>query len=85
MKSFGIHRSQTRHENYHCLLNPNIVENRKRKLFTCEDCGSSYTHKNSLVNHQRRDCGRSHICTNCGHIYSEFSSLRRHLRKGSCI
>lgn len=84
-KSFGQLRYKKLHEDHHCFLNPEKINQKESKLYTCQTCNASYTHKSNFTKHIRHDCGRSHICKNCGHIYSDISSLRRHFRKGACM
>lgn len=55
--------------------------NRKERLFTCEICNASYSHKTRLSYHKNHDCGRLHTCNQCGKMYSQISNLKRHLRK----
>lgn len=81
-RNFGQRRSQIRHEIHHCLWNPQKTKNSEFKTHVCENCGSSYTHRRTLLNHKRHDCGRNHQCKRCNRMYSELSNLKRHLRKG---
>lgn len=50
--------------------------------YPCDTCGKEYKWKGSLVQHQRKECGKDpqykcHICSYCTHYNSP---LRRHLR-----
>lgn len=50
--------------------------------YPCDTCGKEYKWKGSLVQHQRKECGKDpqykcHMCSYCTHYNSP---LRRHLR-----
>ena len=50
-----------------------------RKLFTCINCGLSFTRKASWKRHIDSVHGQvRHVCSDCGNSYSRRDSLQRH-------
>ena len=59
-----------------------LMENAEgRKVFSCESCGKSYKWKESLLKHQRIECGKlpNFFCEICGNRFMHKHHLIKHM------
>ncbi|NXJ73028.1 ZN646 protein, partial [Rostratula benghalensis] len=50
------------------------------RLYRCQECGKSYRHSGSLVNHRRTHQTGDFPCPHCPKRFPNLGALRGHLR-----
>lgn len=71
----------------HCVLGPVIYFGAslfffsEKKLFSCDQCGKTYSQKRQLNSHYRVHSGKAlPECAHCHHRFQDAAQLKKHLR-----
>ncbi|XP_012261706.2 protein jim lovell isoform X13 [Athalia rosae] len=79
-KCYTERRYLQNHQAMHCHKNPFSSRNQSVnvKPFQCGDCEAGFSHQSDLIQHYKRDCGRTTECSICGKTFSHRSSFYKH-------
>ena len=58
------------------------AQNETRKKYSCQACGSSYTHKRNWIRHMKFECGHKpqYACPYCSRKFTRNNTLLRHVK-----